>query len=113
MYYSLFQCQLEHLASLDLFNCPVTQEDDYREQTFSLLSSLTCLDGIDRAGQEVESGSEEEGKVSFSLIFGPYRKYLVLLSHTHTLTTLEEEEEVEESDEPGLEYLQRELGSVC
>ena len=26
---------------------------------------------------------------------------------------LEEEEEEEESDEPGLEYLQRELGSVC
>lgn len=64
----LFQCQLEHLASLDLFNCPVTQQEDYREQTFDLLSSLACLDGIDRSGQEVESGSEEEGKVSLVIL---------------------------------------------
>ena len=63
----LFQCQLEHLTSLDLFNCPVTQQEDYREQTFDLLSSLTCLDGIDRSGQEVESGSEE-GKVSLLIL---------------------------------------------
>jgi len=85
LYYSLFQCQLEHLASLDLFNCPVTQEEDYREQTFSLLSSLTCLDGIDRAGQEVESGSEEEGKVSFSLILA-LTENLSSCFHTHTHT---------------------------
>ena len=40
--------KLECLKSLDLFNCEVTNLNDYRESVFKLLPQLTYLDGYDQ-----------------------------------------------------------------
>ncbi|KAL4689374.1 hypothetical protein H8959_012165 [Pygathrix nigripes] len=59
--------KLECLKSLDLFNCEVTNLNDYRESVFKLLPQLTYLDGYDREDQEapdsdaeVDEGEDEE-----------------------------------------------------
>ncbi len=54
------QSKLSSLVSLDLYNCPITLIDKYREQVFELLPSLNSLDGLDQSGEEVDD-SEEEG----------------------------------------------------
>lgn len=41
------QKKLPQLKSLDLFNCEVTNLDDYRDSIFKLLPQLTYLDGYD------------------------------------------------------------------
>lgn len=43
---------LKHLTHLDLFNCPVTEEADYRNKVFDLLPHLVYLDGTNRDGEE-------------------------------------------------------------
>lgn len=75
--------ELAALVSLDLLDCPVTQQDGYRELVFNLLPGLGALDGLNREGEEVEESESED----------------------------DEEVDGSESDEPGLDYLQRELGS--
>ncbi|XP_068614184.1 acidic leucine-rich nuclear phosphoprotein 32 family member B-like [Brachionichthys hirsutus] len=52
--------ELDILKSLDLFNCEVTNQDDYRESVFKLLPQLTCLDGCD---VENRDASESDGDV--------------------------------------------------
>ena len=48
--------------SLDLFNCEVTNLNDYRESVFKLLSQLTYLDGYDREDREApDSDAEVDG----------------------------------------------------
>lgn len=71
---------LDHLTSLDLFNCPVTQQEDYRMLTFDLLPSLVYLDGVDREGHEALSGSEEEGLMFIfaAVLFEGLMHYLVV-----------------------------------
>lgn len=54
--------KLENLKSLDLFNCEVTNLNDYRENVFELLPQLTYLDGYDRDDKEA-SDSDAEGYV--------------------------------------------------
>ncbi|XP_062575621.1 acidic leucine-rich nuclear phosphoprotein 32 family member A-like isoform X2 [Saccostrea cucullata] len=49
------------LKHLDLFNCEVTQLDDYREQVFELLPNLKFLDGFDRNDKEADE-DEEDGE---------------------------------------------------
>ncbi|XP_076728816.1 acidic leucine-rich nuclear phosphoprotein 32 family member B-like [Callospermophilus lateralis] len=44
--------KLDCLKSLDLFNCEVTNLNDYRESVFRLLPQLTYLDGCDREDGE-------------------------------------------------------------
>merc|ERR1712195_152016 len=61
------------LRSLDLFECDVSKNPEYREQVFELLGSLVYLDGTDRDGNE----DEDEG-----------------------LESIDEEEESEMSDDP-------------
>ena len=56
------QSQLEHLNSLDLFNCPVTKVDDYRSNVFDMLTSLNLLDGLNKDGEEVDEESDGEGE---------------------------------------------------
>ncbi|KAK2120033.1 hypothetical protein P7K49_001419 [Saguinus oedipus] len=54
--------KLECLKSLDLFNCEVTNLNDYRESVFKLLPQLTYLDGYDREDQEApDSDAEVDG----------------------------------------------------
>lgn len=46
--------------SLDLFNCEVTNLNDYRESVFKLLPQLTYLDGYDMEDREA---SDSDGEV--------------------------------------------------
>ncbi|XP_018591117.1 acidic leucine-rich nuclear phosphoprotein 32 family member B isoform X1 [Scleropages formosus] len=52
--------KLENLKSLDLFNCEVTNLNDYRESVFKLLPQLTYLDGYDIEDHEA---SDSDGEV--------------------------------------------------
>ncbi|XP_021565024.1 acidic leucine-rich nuclear phosphoprotein 32 family member A [Carlito syrichta] len=54
--------KLENLKSLDLFNCEVTNLNDYRESVFELLPQLTYLDGFDQDDKEAPD-SDAEGYV--------------------------------------------------
>uniref|UniRef100_H3AP70 Acidic leucine-rich nuclear phosphoprotein 32 family member n=1 Tax=Latimeria chalumnae TaxID=7897 RepID=H3AP70_LATCH len=54
--------KLENLKSLDLFNCEVTNLNDYRESVFKLLPQLTYLDGYDQEDREApDSDAEADG----------------------------------------------------
>ncbi|XP_059410046.1 acidic leucine-rich nuclear phosphoprotein 32 family member B isoform X1 [Carassius carassius] len=54
--------KLDHLKSLDLFNCEVTNLNDYRESVFNLLPKLTYLDGYDMKDHEAsDSDGEADG----------------------------------------------------
>ena len=54
--------KLECLKSLDLFNCEVTNMNDYRESVFKLLPQLTYMDGYDQEDQEEpDSDAEVDG----------------------------------------------------
>uniref|UniRef100_A0A8C7Y267 Acidic leucine-rich nuclear phosphoprotein 32 family member n=1 Tax=Oryzias sinensis TaxID=183150 RepID=A0A8C7Y267_9TELE len=52
--------KLDNLKSLDLFNCEVTNLNDYRDSVFKLLPQLTYLDGYDIADREA---SDSDGEV--------------------------------------------------
>jgi acidic leucine-rich nuclear phosphoprotein 32 family protein B len=53
---------LDCLKSLDLFNCEVTNLNDYGESIFRLLPQLTYLDGYDREAWEApDSDAEVDG----------------------------------------------------
>ncbi|XP_064859917.1 acidic leucine-rich nuclear phosphoprotein 32 family member B-like isoform X3 [Oncorhynchus nerka] len=52
--------KLDGLKSLDLFNCEVTNLNDYRESVFKLLPQLTYLDGYDVEDREA---SDSDGEV--------------------------------------------------
>ena len=57
------QKSLEKLETLDLLDCPLTKQEDYRGQVFALLPGLKSLDGLNQAGEEMEeSDSEGEGQ---------------------------------------------------
>jgi 1,4-dihydroxy-2-naphthoate octaprenyltransferase len=43
-----FRKSFANLKSLDLFNCEVTNEEDYKDKVFELLSQLKYLDGYDQ-----------------------------------------------------------------
>ncbi|EHA8588925.1 acidic leucine-rich nuclear phosphoprotein 32-related protein-like [Cocos nucifera] len=49
-----------HLASLDLYECPVTKIKDYRSKVFGLIPSLKYLDKVDADGNERPESDEEE-----------------------------------------------------
>nr|XP_024001460.1 acidic leucine-rich nuclear phosphoprotein 32 family member B-like isoform X2 [Salvelinus alpinus] len=60
--------KLDSLKSLNLFNCEVTNLNDYRESVFKLLPQLTYLDGYDVEDREapdsdgeVNGDDDEEG----------------------------------------------------
>lgn len=56
------QKNFSELKHLDLFNCEVTQLDDYREQVFELLPNLKFLDGFDKNDKEADE-DEEDGNI--------------------------------------------------
>eukprot|EP00063_Salmo_salar_P090173 XP_014065008.1 PREDICTED: acidic leucine-rich nuclear phosphoprotein 32 family member B-like isoform X3 [Salmo salar] len=51
--------KLDSLKSLDLFNCEVTNLNDYRESVFKLLPQLTYLDGYDVEDREATDSDGE------------------------------------------------------
>jgi len=52
---------LPNLRDLDLFNCPVTQNEEYRSGLFELLGTLKYLDGFDAEDNEKEEDDEDDG----------------------------------------------------
>jgi hypothetical protein len=73
------QKKLDSLKSLDLFNCEVTNLNDYRESVFKLLPQLTYLDGYDAEDQEASdsdgevAGDDDEGGQPFSFLVAGIR----------------------------------------
>ncbi|MBW02110.1 Acidic leucine-rich nuclear phosphoprotein 32 family member B, partial [Eschrichtius robustus] len=51
--------KLECPKSLDLFNCEVTNLNDYQESVFKLLPQLTYLDGYDQEDSETPDSDAE------------------------------------------------------
>ncbi|CAL1604789.1 unnamed protein product [Knipowitschia caucasica] len=51
--------ELKTLKSLDLFNCEVTNLNEYKENVFKLLPQLTYLDGYDREDKEAPDSDAE------------------------------------------------------
>jgi len=51
---------LKHLTYLDLYNCEVQDIDEYREQTFKVISQLKYLDGIDAEGHDAPDSDIED-----------------------------------------------------
>ena len=52
--------KLKNLENLDLFNCGITEVQNYREKVFEMLPTLKYLDGYDRANKESEDADDEE-----------------------------------------------------
>lgn len=52
--------EFKNLKNLDLFNCEVTNMENYREKTFNLIPSLKYLDGYDREEKEAEDSEADE-----------------------------------------------------
>jgi len=50
---------LSNLKSLDLFNCEITNLDNYRVETFEALPRLKYLDGFDREDAEADETDED------------------------------------------------------
>lgn len=82
MLFSVQQKKLSNLKSLDLFNCEVTNLNDYRESVFVLLPKLTYLDGYDIEDREASDSDgevdgegadddDDEGKLYWHLYEGP------------------------------------------
>uniref|UniRef100_A0A8C5KYW2 Acidic leucine-rich nuclear phosphoprotein 32 family member n=1 Tax=Jaculus jaculus TaxID=51337 RepID=A0A8C5KYW2_JACJA len=51
---------LKNLRSLDLFNCEITNLEDYRESIFELLQQIMYLDGFDQEDNEAPDSEEED-----------------------------------------------------
>lgn len=65
----MFQEEFKNLKNLDLFNCEVTNVENYRDEVFGLISSLKYLDGYDREDKEAEDSEadDEDGEQLFML----------------------------------------------
>ncbi|KAK7096033.1 acidic leucine-rich nuclear phosphoprotein 32 family member B-like isoform X2 [Littorina saxatilis] len=50
---------LPNLKSLDLFNCEVTNLEEYREKVFEMLPQISFLDGFDQNDKECEDDEDE------------------------------------------------------
>ncbi|ETE72067.1 Acidic leucine-rich nuclear phosphoprotein 32 family member E, partial [Ophiophagus hannah] len=102
---------LKNLKSLDLFNCEITNLEDYRESVFELLHQITYLDGFDQDDNEApdseddddgdEDDDEDEDKA------GPPGEYEEN-DEDDEASDLGEGEEEEEEEEVGLSYLMKE-----
>lgn len=51
---------LPNLRDLDLFNCPVTEVENYRQGLFEIMPNLKHLDGFDADDNEKEEDDEDE-----------------------------------------------------
>uniref|UniRef100_K7FGV2 Acidic leucine-rich nuclear phosphoprotein 32 family member n=1 Tax=Pelodiscus sinensis TaxID=13735 RepID=K7FGV2_PELSI len=61
---------LKNLKSLDLFNCEITNLEDYRESVFELLHQITYLDGFDQEDNEAPDSEEEEDGTNRKELYG-------------------------------------------
>ncbi|XP_073423162.1 acidic leucine-rich nuclear phosphoprotein 32 family member E isoform X1 [Dendrobates tinctorius] len=53
---------LKSLKSLDLFNCELTNLEDYRDKIFRKLPQITYLDGFDQEDNEAPDSEEEDAE---------------------------------------------------
>ncbi|EHB16827.1 Acidic leucine-rich nuclear phosphoprotein 32 family member E [Heterocephalus glaber] len=51
---------LKNLKSLDIFNCEITNLEDYQESIFELLQQITYLDGYNQEDNEAPDSEEED-----------------------------------------------------
>lgn len=58
-WFFFWQKELGTLKSLDLFNCEVTNLNEYRDNVFKLLPQLTYLDGYDKDDKEAPDSDAE------------------------------------------------------
>ena len=58
-----FQKHFKSLKNLDLFNCEVTEIENYREKVFALLTNLQYLDAYDKDNHEVDDDDEDPEEV--------------------------------------------------
>ena len=54
------QKELAHLVHLDLFSCPLTQTETYRDDVFAAVPQLQYLDGYDRDDKEAEDSDADD-----------------------------------------------------
>ncbi|XP_029436992.1 acidic leucine-rich nuclear phosphoprotein 32 family member E isoform X2 [Rhinatrema bivittatum] len=94
---------LKNLKSLDLFNCEITNLEDYRESIFELLSQITFLDGFDQEDNEAPDSEEDEDDDDDEDEPGSPGEYEEEDDEGSDLGGEEEEEE-----EVGLSYLMKE-----
>ncbi|CAD5209946.1 unnamed protein product [Bursaphelenchus xylophilus] len=83
--------ELKNLQVLDVFDCPLAEEEDYRDKIFATIPSLQYLDGFDVNNEELEDLEEFGGEDAEE--------------HDHEDLDDEEEEEEDEAEEVGLDYL--------
>lgn len=62
----VFQQNLKNLKSLDLFNCEITNLEDYRDSIFELLQQITYLDGFDQEDNEAPDSEDDDDEGNFS-----------------------------------------------
>ncbi|XP_034280843.1 acidic leucine-rich nuclear phosphoprotein 32 family member E [Pantherophis guttatus] len=104
---------LKNLKSLDLFNCEITNLEDYRESVFELLHQITYLDGFDQDDNEAPDSEEEddddgdEDEDEDEDKAGPPGEYEEN-DEDDEASDLGEGEEEEEEEEVGLSYLMKE-----
>lgn len=60
-----FQQNLKNLKSLDLFNCEITNLEDYRDSIFELLQQITYLDGFDQEDNEAPDSEDDDDEGNF------------------------------------------------
>ena len=53
------------LKNLDLYNCEVTNLDNYKEKMFELIPHLKYLDGYDQNDCEVDDEEEDEDGMKY------------------------------------------------
>ena len=70
------QKDLKDLSSLDLFNCEVTNNEQYREKVFAKLPQIVYLDGFDREEKEQE---DVDGMLDRQITIGCCIPYLPTL----------------------------------
>lgn len=56
----ILQKDFQNIKNLDLFNCEVTNIENYREKVFGLIPSLKYLDGYDKEEKEAEDSDVED-----------------------------------------------------
>ncbi|XP_062367427.1 acidic leucine-rich nuclear phosphoprotein 32 family member E isoform X6 [Cinclus cinclus] len=97
---------LKNLKSLDLFNCEITNLEDYRDSIFELLQQITYLDGFDQEDNEApDSEDDDDDDDDDENEAGPPGEYEEEDDEDDGASDLGEGEEEEEV---GLSYLMKE-----
>jgi hypothetical protein len=52
--------KLKQLQSLEVFNCPLTDKEDYRKHVFELLEDISYVDGFNRDGQPAPNDDDDD-----------------------------------------------------